>query len=101
MKLAAVFMCSEGEKEVGHRVVGGLRRGRGGVPVPFCILNSSTSVQPFSVVAAAGCDVCLCACLCVLHVCLSAYVHALLKVLVVTRTLIRRRQRLIFNNTCR
>lgn len=23
----------------------------GGVPVPFCILNSSTSVQPFSVVA--------------------------------------------------
>lgn len=40
----------------------------GGVPVPFCILNSSTSVQPFSVVAAAGCEfsvyVCMHACVC-------------------------------------
>lgn len=89
--------------------------GGGGVPVPFCILNSSTSVQPFSVIAAAGCDVCVhvcvhacvfvygctCVSVCFECLCLSAYVHALLKVLVVTRTLIRRRQRLIFNNTCR
>lgn len=81
----------------------------GGVPVPFCILNSSTSVQPFSVVAAEGCNVCVYVCMymfvyvygCFECLCLSAYVHALLKVLVVTRTLIRRRQRLIFNNSCR
>lgn len=50
-----------GYRKVGHRVSVCVWVG-GGVPVPFCILNSSTSVQPFSVVAAAGCDVCVYVC---------------------------------------
>lgn len=71
-------MCVlEGFREVGHGLcmcVYTEREGGGGVPVPFCILNSSTSVHPFSAVAAAGCDVCVYVCVYVC-VCVCEQVH--------------------------